>query len=48
MRFFTIILSMLMSASIFAQTNFSKGTTQLNDLLNASSDKDELLVWVLK
>ncbi len=46
MRFFTIILSMLMSASIFAQTNFSKGTTQLNDLLNASSDKDELLVWI--
>lgn len=46
MRFCAIILSMLMSASIFAQTNFSKGTTLLNDLLNASSDKDELLVWV--
>ncbi len=46
MKFFIAILSMLMSISIFAQTNFNKGTTQLNDLLNASSDKDELLVWV--
>ncbi|MCH7774178.1 MAG: S8 family serine peptidase, partial [Bacteroidetes bacterium] len=46
MRFFITILSMLMSISIFAQTNFNKGTAQLNDLLNASSDKDELLVWV--
>jgi len=35
-----------MSVCIFAQTNFNKGTTQLNDLLSASSDKDELLVWV--
>ena len=46
MKFFITILSMLMSVSIFAQINFNKGTTQLNDLLNASSDKDELLVWV--
>ncbi|MGB5894955.1 MAG: S8 family serine peptidase, partial [Ignavibacteriaceae bacterium] len=46
MKFFIIILSVLMSACIFAQTNLNKGTTQLNDLLNASSDKDELLVWV--
>ena len=46
MKFFITILSMLMSVSIFAQTNFNKGTTQLNDLLNASSDKAELLVWV--
>ncbi len=46
MKFFIVILSMLMSVSIFAQTNFNKGTTQLNDLLNASSDKAELLVWV--
>ena len=46
MRFFITILSMLMSVSIIAQTNFNKGTVQLNDLLNASSDKDELLVWV--
>ncbi len=46
MKFFIVLLSMVMSVSIFAQTNFNKGTTQLNDLLNASSDKDELLVWV--
>ena len=46
MKIFIAILSMLMSVSIFAQTNFNKGTTQLNDLLNASSDKAELLVWV--
>jgi len=46
MKFFIAVLSMLMSVSIFAQTNFNKGTTQLNDLLNASSDKAELLVWV--
>jgi len=35
-----------MSVSIIAQTNFYKGTAKLNDLINASSDKDELLVWV--
>ncbi len=35
-----------MSVSIFAQTNLNKGTTQLNDLINASSYKAELLVWV--
>jgi subtilisin family serine protease len=46
MKIFIIILSVLMSASIFAQTNLNKGTSQLNDLLNASLDKDELLVWV--
>ncbi|MCH7771356.1 MAG: hypothetical protein IIA49_10135 [Bacteroidetes bacterium] len=46
MRFFITFLSMLMSASIFAQSNFNKTSPQLNDLLNASSDKDELLVWV--
>lgn len=46
MRFFITVLSMLMSASIFAQSNFNKTSPQLNDLLNASSDKDELLVWV--
>jgi serine protease AprX len=46
MKIFIAILSMLMSVSIFAQTNFNKETTQLNDLLNASSDKAELLVWV--
>ncbi len=46
MKIFIAILSMLMSVSIFAQTNFYKGTTQLNGLLNASSDKAELLVWV--
>ena len=46
MRFFITFLSMLMSALIFAQSNFNKTSPQLNDLLNASSDKDELLVWV--
>lgn len=46
MKFFIVLISILMSVSIFAQTNFDKGTTQLNDLLSASSDKDELLVWV--
>jgi subtilisin family serine protease len=46
MKFFIILISILMSVSIFAQTNLSKGTAQLNDLLNASSDEDELLVWV--
>ena len=46
MKFFIVILSILMSVSIIAQTNLNKGTTQLNDLLNASSDKAELLVWV--
>ena len=46
MKFFITILSILMSVSVFAQTNLSKGTTQLNDLLNASSDEAELLVWV--
>lgn len=46
MKFFIVLISMLMSVGIFAQTNFNKGTTQLNDLLSASSDEDELLVWV--
>jgi serine protease AprX len=46
MRFFTIVFSVVISFGIFAQTNFDKATTQLNDLLNSSSDSDELLVWV--
>jgi hypothetical protein len=37
---------MLMSVIIFAQTNLNKATTQLNDLLNASLDEDEHLVWI--
>jgi len=46
MRFFITFLSMLMSVSIFAQSIFNKTSPQLNDVLNSSSDKDELLVWV--
>jgi len=46
MKLFIILISILMSVSIFAQTNFNKGTTQLNGLINASSDEDELLVWI--
>jgi len=46
MKFFIVILSMLLSVNLFAQANFDKGTTQLNDLLNASTDKDEHLIWV--
>jgi serine protease AprX len=46
MKFIITFLSMLMSASFFAQSNFNKTSPQLNDLLNASLDKDELLVWV--
>ncbi|MCH7517297.1 MAG: S8 family serine peptidase, partial [Bacteroidetes bacterium] len=46
MRFFITFLSMLMSVSIFAQSDINKTSPLLNDLLNASSDKDELLVWV--
>jgi hypothetical protein len=46
MKLFIVILSMLMSVIIFAQTNLNKATTQLNDLLNASLDEDEHLVWI--
>ena len=46
MKFFIVLISILMTASIFAQTDFNKGTKQLNDLLSASSDEDELLVWI--
>ena len=46
MRFFITILLMLMSVSIFAQSNFNKTLPLLNDVLNSGSDNDEFLVWV--
>jgi subtilisin family serine protease len=46
MRFYIVLISVLMASGIFAQTNMNKITPQLNDLLNASMDNDEILVWV--
>jgi subtilisin family serine protease len=46
MKLFIMLISILMTASMFAQTDFNKATKQLNNLLSASSDEDELLVWI--
>ena len=46
MKFSFVLFILMLCSSIFAQSNFNKLTPQLNDVLNASSAGDELLVWV--
>lgn len=46
MKFFILLLSLMVSFSSFAQTNFEKVTTQLNDVLNSASNSEDILVWV--
>jgi len=46
MKFFIVLMSLMISLSMFAQTNFNKATSHLNEILNSSSNDEELLVWV--